>query len=984
MEDPTISPDGSTVAFVYQNNIWIVPFDGGVARRLTSTDTNMSRPSFSPCGKWIIYHSDFSGRRNLYRMPSHGGKADLVSNNEFIFLDWYDDGKSILVSNMLAPGQTILSKYEIEGKRPVALVDFRGSNATISPDSRFVAFDKRGFRYRPAYTGSFSGELWLYDLRTQNFRLLSDTPYTDRHPLFSKVVKNRVYFVSSNSNRFQLAFIDDFDYTTKTWLTDFDDWNVGRMAIARENDRIVFEKFHQIWRYDPIKNVCEKIHIQIFEDNVPYPIERLSLDGHITSGAVSKSGDLLVFSHKYDLFATPLSQTDVRQITFDQKGVSDICIMDDNENIYFISRIKGIPQLFHVNIKKPTQINHVSWSEGKIIDKLIKGIHGQVMIIYAEGEERYLCAIIDKNHDITPILSDENLADRPILTKDGKRIIYATVDPMLRHNILKVKDLQTNTVSEVFFSTNAIYGLYLDPTETYLFLNDGASLDIVRLAFDKSEKTNPWDKVLGITTPIESATPAWDISLQTFNHRKRNLATSAYPIFATTDSTLFFYSNSKIKSIKFDGSNLEDVFNFRHSATIIHYSDDKSTLYYIQREKLHRLNLKTKRSEAINFKYDYVIDHSRLPTELFEHTWGIYKYSFYDYEMHGLDWDEIYDRFIPFVRQIYNLADLKKITDEMMGLLNASHTGLTINLENRISPAPRAHLGVVFDNTQILDRGIRLQQVYHDSELSSKHNIRAGDTIMEIDGTPITAYTSVDFLLRRKVGQDINLKIRTSSGVRNVKVKGLVWGDHAQLQYEDMVRNNHIKVTQASGSRIGYLHIQRMYQENLARFREDFLAKNFRTDAMIIDVRSNGGGRISHDLFDIIDRTHRAFSTSRPFTPGLMPIPAHVYAKPLVCLVDEDSFSNAEIFATLFRDLNVGLVIGMPSSGGVIGTNNVTLMDGSTLRLPWAGRFRYNMENMEGPGAQPDIVVPRLPHHIVNGEDPQLDRAIAELLKLIN
>jgi len=174
-----------------------------------------------------------------------------------------------------------------------------------------------------------------------------------------------------------------------------------------------------------------------------------------------------------------------------------------------------------------------------------------------------------------------------------------------------------------------------------------------------------------------------------------------------------------------------------------------------------------------------------------------------------------------------------------------------------------------------------------------------------------------------------------------------------------------------------------MDRESLARFKEDLFAKNYYTKALIIDVRGNGGGNIHDELIEILTKKQYAFTQSRYSDETPVAFPSNTYEKPIVLLIDEGSFSDAEIFPILFKHMKLGTIIGMPTSGSVIGTGSVSFMDGSSMRMPSNGWYTMDNTNMEGTGAKPDILIPHTIDDIIKDNDKQLARAIEELNKLI-
>ena len=1008
LDDPAISPDGELICFVYMNDLWEVPYEGGIARRLTSRQGNVYRPAYSLDGQWITFHSNRDGRAYFYKIPTIGGQSELITKEEFTFCDWFPNDKGnysslSMLGVMHHPGEeSFFVKYDFNGLRPVEITEVAESFASVSRNGEYIVFNRRGYPYRMAYQGSHNGDLWLYYIKNAEFTRLTDTALTERYPVFSKVNENRIYFLASDSTNFQLCYMDDFNDSTRVWLTDFTEWSPRDISIAHENDRIVFEYFNEIWRWDPDKNIAEKVIVDILEDNLPSNESISRFKNELSNFYISKDQKLIVFSHKYDLFAIPANGGDVKQLTNNQKGIENIVIMDDNETIYYTSHDKGIPKLYKLNINDIVNVNRddyskrlVKWSEDKYIQSLAKNDDGELFIRYDKGNERLLFAKIDRNNRISDIASGENIASFPKKSPKYNKEIYTLLDSKNWNRTIRIKDNKTNRNYDIHYSTKYIGNLLISDDESKLFYNNGWNINVVNLISETDKKEDNWNNILKNTTNnsklVDKTPKDWDISFENFNSRTKEIVNDegfCYPLFTTTDSTLFYIqrnnNNHFLKKIKFDGSKKEDVFNFRGNVSSHLVNQEKNTIYYVLNNNLHKLDIKSKKTDLITFEYIYNYDIYKLNMEIFEQVWAKFGHNFYDPEMHNQDWQALYNKFLPHIDSVLEPEILKKLIDEMIGRINASHTGYYPRKENEMKFFDRVYAGFVPDYSERLPVGLRIKKIYHGSELYQTYRISVNDILLSVNDEPVYATTDLTPLFVNTLGDYLTLRFQTSQGEVMAKVKGLSAREQYQLQYEDKILKRYQKVQNATNGKIGYLHIQGMNQVSLRKFEQDFLAVNVNTDAMIIDVRGNGGGNIHDDLIDIIIRSQNAYTYSRYYGIEPRPTPHNIYQKPIVCLIDEDSFSDAEIFGVLFRDLNLGTVIGMPTSGSVIGTGSVSFMDGSSMRMPSSAWFRMNMQNMELNGAVPDIEIPLLPVHIIKNQDPQLDKAIEVLLKKIN
>jgi tricorn protease len=205
-------------------------------------------------------------------------------------------------------------------------------------------------------------------------------------------------------------------------------------------------------------------------------------------------------------------------------------------------------------------------------------------------------------------------------------------------------------------------------------------------------------------------------------------------------------------------------------------------------------------------------------------------------------------------------------------------------------------------------------------------------------------------------------------------------GQFNQLRYDKWVEDRRVMADKLSGGRVGYLHIQAMNQPSLRKFEKE-LRENRDKEALVIDQRWNGGGNIEQELLQIL--VQREYQVWQPRGTEVNSRPFAGYFGPKVVLQNWRSASNAEMFPAGFKQLGLGQVIGEPTTGAVIGTGSYSLIDGSTVRTPGVGVYLADgkLTNMENYGVQPDILVPHRPEDELAGKDPQLERAIQELLK---
>ncbi|HSL22273.1 MAG TPA: S41 family peptidase [Vicinamibacterales bacterium] len=385
----------------------------------------------------------------------------------------------------------------------------------------------------------------------------------------------------------------------------------------------------------------------------------------------------------------------------------------------------------------------------------------------------------------------------------------------------------------------------------------------------------------------------------------------------------------------------------------------------------------------VNFNVKVRIDRPAEWAEMFGDAWRTMKYRFYDPKMHGKDWDAMKAKYAPLVAHVGDRQELLNVINEMIGELNASHTGAASPPASREGGVSTGYLGLDLEPDEQAGR-YRVTHVYEEGPADKDWvKVSVGDYLLAIDGKPVKAgdeyWSLLNHRLNRKVEITLNNK-PAEEGAWKTRIAPITQGAHNQLRYERWVRERRVMVDKLSNGRVGYLHIQAMNQPSLRRFEKE-LRENRHKEALVIDQRWNGGGNIDQELLGIL--VQRPYQIWQPRGTEPNPRPFSGFFGPKVVLQNWRSASNAEMFPAGFRALGLGKVIGTPTAGAVIGTGSYSLVDGSTVRTPGTGVFLADAQrtNMENFGVPPDIFVDNTPEDNLAGRDRQLEAGVQELLK---
>jgi len=385
----------------------------------------------------------------------------------------------------------------------------------------------------------------------------------------------------------------------------------------------------------------------------------------------------------------------------------------------------------------------------------------------------------------------------------------------------------------------------------------------------------------------------------------------------------------------------------------------------------------------VQFTVRMEIDRVAERRQVFEEAWRVMKNRFYDGSMHGVNWAAAKDTYETLLPHIADPDELHNVVMQMIGELNASHTGISGGGVLPGQPAPERvqtrYPG--FDLTPDASGYYKVAYIYRKGPADHDYlKIAPGDFVLSINGkdvkTPENYWRHYNLLPGKKFEFAVNSKPQ-ADGAWTVTIEPITQQAQGDLEYERWVENRKASVEKLTNGEIGYLHIRAMNAPSLQRFQRDLL-ENLDKKALIIDERFNGGGGIDQELLEILNQ-RKKYESYRARDSVEIPRPVQAFFGPMVVLANERSASNAEMFPEGFKTLGLGKVVGVPTYGAVIGTGSYNLLDGSQIRTPGTGVFTATGRDFENYGVPPDVYVDNTPADFIAGHDRQVEKAIEVL-----
>jgi tricorn protease len=379
----------------------------------------------------------------------------------------------------------------------------------------------------------------------------------------------------------------------------------------------------------------------------------------------------------------------------------------------------------------------------------------------------------------------------------------------------------------------------------------------------------------------------------------------------------------------------------------------------------------------VNFQVKVEVDHRAERKEVFEQAWRVMRDRFYDKGMNGADWTKYRSAYESLLEDVGDREEMQNVIMQMIGELNASHTGVSGGEQN---PSALQTRYPGFELEADASGYYKVAFIYKDGPADHEYvRIHPGDYVLAVNGEALHSgdnyWRNYNLAPGRKMEFTVNSK-PSSDGAWTAKVEPVNGGAHATLQYDRWVEERRVMVQKMSNGEVGYLHIRQMNGEALHKFERD-LADNHFKKGLVIDQRFNPGGGIDQELLEILEQHQYQYTRGRDSV--YITRPQRAFFGPIVVMQNERSFSDAEVFPDGVRRLGLGKTVGVNTNGSVIGTGAFRLMDGSTVRTPGTGLWDVSGQNLENYGVPADVYVDNTPGDFLAGRDAQLEKAVQVL-----
>ncbi len=1037
LRQPTLS--AKHVVFIYANDLWKAPIEGGDAIRLTTYEGYESSPHFSDDGKWIAFSAEYDGNTDVYIIPIEGGTPKRLTYHpgaDFVE-GWTPKGEILFRTGRKAhPTKTSqLFTVSTEGSFPQPFVDIRASYGEVSPDGKYLAYtpitswDPEWRNYR----GGQAMPIWILNLQNQE---LIRTPQLDkeRH-LYPVWIGQKVYYLSER------------DYVSNIWSFDLASQKEEQITFHKKFDiksldafgnQIIYEQGGYLHLLNEKDKDAKQLEITVKGD-LNFSRERWEDvgAGNVSNPNLSPNGKRAIFEYRGDIFTFPKEEGSWRNIT-QSSGVADRFPVwsPKGDKVAWFSDASGEYQLVVATqygenqksyaLENPTFYFKPNWSpNGKLITYTdtdyniwyINLDNGQVKKVDTDGyahpnrtlnpnwspDSRFIAYEKQQNshfkavfiydtqsgqtHQVSDPLAD---ATSPQWDQSGEYLYFlASTDYGLNTGWLDMSSYDPSV-------NRSLYAVVLSAEGQAPNLPKSDEEE-AKIAEEEKGKEDKGKKDKGDKKVEDVKNLMIDFNAIQKRVVSLKLPARNYQFIKSAEKHKLFIAESipnergvKVHSYDVEKEKAED---FEEGVSEMVLSDNgEYTLF----QKGGNWNItetkrKPKPEDKITVSAKMHIVPKKEYAQIFKEGWRYMRDFLYVNNVHGAPWDKVYSWYQPWVKHVNHRTDLNYLVDILSGEVAIGHSYVSGGDMPDVESVPVGLLGADF----IIDNGFyKISKIYDGEQWNpdieaplglTGQKVKEGDFILEVNGKNISAQDNIYEHFAQTAGRTVALLVNSTAsktGAQRVYVKPV--SNEYRLRYIDWVEGNRRKVDELSDGKLAYVYIPNTSNPGFTSFNRYYFSQQDKK-GVVLDERNNGGGSAADYMIDIMTREPVGYFNSkagdnRPWTSPI----AGIWG-PKVMIINERAGSGGDLLPYMFKKKDIGPLVGTKTWGGLVGTwDTPSFIDGGRMVAPRGGFYDTDGEwAVEGEGIAPDIEVIDDPKMAMNGRDAQLEKAVEEALKLL-
>lgn len=1013
---PVWSPDGSKIAFASDRHgnfdVFVMPAEGGNAQRLTYNSSSEIPTAFTPNGADVLFVASIQDQ----------------------------------AESMLFPYRALTELYKVSanGGRTLMVLGTPAEAVEFSKDGNVMYYhDRKGVEdeWRKHHTSSITRDVWAYNVKTGKHTNLTRRGGEDRNPVVSLDGKSLYILSERNGGSFNVYNLSIDNPQQVRQVTDFKKHPVRFLSMGMDGT-LCYTFDGEIYTQKD-GSAPSKVNINVVRDDED-DFADLRFTNGASSGAVSRDGKQVAFIQRGEVFVTSTDFATTKQITHTAAGEKAVCFAPDNRTMAYSSERSGVWQLYEARIvrKEDQNFSNATLIEETMLlpDDGIERSYPQYSPDGKELafiEDRHILKVMNLKTKVVRQVTDgskwmsstggfdyewspdgkwftlelignkhEPYSDIGLVSAQGGDIVnitesgYASSSPrwVLDGNAILFKNerygmrnhASWGTQEDAFlvFLNKDAYDRFSLSEEDYKLQK---ALEEEQSKAKKDQDTGNKKSAKDKKAVVAKAADAKDIKVELDGIQQRIVRLTPASsnlgsvILSKDGENLYYFASFEGKmdlwkvGLRKKETKLLNKMNADYAAFDM---DNAGNIYILGANDMKKMDAKSEKIDPITYQARMRVNLTKEREYLFHHVYRQELRTFYDVDMHGVDWEGMCADYSKFLPHIDNNYDFQELLSELLGELNVSHTGGRYTRQSQLSDDVTASLGLLYD-MEYDGNGAKVSEVVKGGPFDrATTDVTAGCIIEKIDGTTLDSDMDVSQLL-------LNVGARKTLVSFFNPATGKHWDEVVKpisvaamntLLYKRWTQRCAHIVDSLSAGRLGYVHLEAMNDASFRNAYSDMLGKFNGKDGVVIDTRFNGGGRLHEDIEVLVSGQKYLTQVIRGVESCDMP--SRRWNKPTIMVTAEANYSNAHGTPWVYSHQKLGKVVGAPVPGTMTSVSWERMQDPSLIfGIPVIGYRQADGSYLENCQLEPDVYVLNEPETIVKGVDLQLKKAVEELLR---